>query len=383
MPAILGAGAIFETTTFDIMFWAALALVVARIGRTGDCRYWLLGGFVLGLGLANKHSAGFFAGALFIGALVSGGWRLVINRWALAGGVIAACFAVPDLWWQALHNWPTIAMTHTLNQENGGAGNIPTWILGQLLMVSLALAWVWVAGIIFLWRSKRPLWRALVWAYALLYILFALTTGGKIYYLAGAYPYLLAAGAVLLEGWLAARRKRSWILLTATALTTLLALPIVAPVLPARYAGGTPTLAEEIGWPEMVHSVSKVWFSLSPRQRANAVIFTGDYGEAGAINELGRGTGLPVAVSGHNNEWFWGPGNAHATTVVAIQPGPVDETNKEAYDYLSRFFKHVRVAATLSNNAGVHNQEWGGHVYVCTGLPRPWGVMWPQLRQYS
>jgi hypothetical protein len=56
-----------------------------------------------------------------------------------------------------------------------------------------------------------------------------------------------------------------------------------------------------------------VWKSLPPRQRASAVIFTGDYGEAGAINELGRGTGLPAAVSGQNSEWWWGPGNPRAT----------------------------------------------------------------------
>src|SRR5260370_584378 len=58
MPAVLGTGDILATTTFDIMFWAALALVVVRVGRTGDCRYWLLGGVVLGIGLANKHSIG-------------------------------------------------------------------------------------------------------------------------------------------------------------------------------------------------------------------------------------------------------------------------------------------------------------------------------------
>jgi hypothetical protein len=28
-------------------------------------------------------------------------------------------------------------------------------------MVTLALAWVWVAGLRFLWRSGRPLWRAM------------------------------------------------------------------------------------------------------------------------------------------------------------------------------------------------------------------------------
>ncbi len=387
MPVVLGVGDLLEPTTLDILFWAALALVVVRVGRTGDSRYWLVGGVVLGVGLANKHSVGSFGVAILLGGLLSGGSRFVLNRWALAGAAIAACFTIPDLWWQSLHGWPTIAMTRTLNQANGGLGNIGTWVFGQLLIASIALVWLWVAGIGFLWRSDRPMWRALVWAYGLLYVVFAVTAGAKIYYLAAAYIYLLAAGAVRLEGWWSTHRVRSGLVVAATALYTALVLPVVLPILPARDIGGmlsiNAPLGEEVGWPELVHSVARVWNSLPAARRAHAVIFTGDYGEAAAINELGRGTGLPIAVSGHNNEWFWGLGNPAATTVVAVAPGPVDVTNHDEQAYLSRFFAHVRIAATLSNSAGLHNQEWGGHVYICTGLRRPWARMWPQLRQYS
>jgi hypothetical protein len=91
--------------------------------------------------------------------------------------------------------------------------------------------------------------------------------------------------------------------------------------------------------------------------------------------------GLPTAVSGHNSLWWWGPGNPHATTVVAVAPGPVDVTGYAAY--LSQFFTSVRVAATLSNPYGIHNQEWGGHVYVCTGPRESWAQLWPQLRHYD
>lgn len=41
--------------------------------------------------------------------------------------------------------------------------------------------------------------------------------------------------------------------------------------------------------------------------------------------------------------------------------------------YLSKYFTSVRTVATLTNAAGVHNQEWGGHFYLCTGLRRPLG----------
>ena len=205
MPVLLGSAHIANTTSYELLAWAGLALIVARIGRTGDSRWWLAGGLVAGVGVADDHSASFFAIAIVIGALLSGGRRMLWNRWFLAGAAIAVAFEVPDLWWQAQHGWATIAMTHALNQENGGAVNIVTWVFGQLGVVTLALAWVWVAGLRFLWRSGRPLWKGLAWAYGLLFVLFALTTGAKTYYLGGAYVYLLAAGAVAIDGWLAAR----------------------------------------------------------------------------------------------------------------------------------------------------------------------------------
>ncbi len=185
MPALLAIGHLAGPTAYDVLAWAALAWVVIRIGRTGDCRWWLAAGL--------------------------------------------------------------IAMTRALNQDNGGLGNAGTWVIGQLIIVTLALVWVWPAGLRFLWRSGRPLWRALAWAYGLLFVLFALTTGAQIYYLAGAYPYLLAAGFVAIDRWLAARPGRVRNLLLATALTTAAALPLALPVLPAADAGWTYKVVHNIG----------------------------------------------------------------------------------------------------------------------------------------
>ncbi len=70
IPVLLGAGHLTDTSTYDIQ-----TLVVIHIGRTGDWRWWLAAGLILGLGLANKHSAGLFAVALVAGALLSGGRR--------------------------------------------------------------------------------------------------------------------------------------------------------------------------------------------------------------------------------------------------------------------------------------------------------------------
>jgi len=383
MPVLLAADHIGGPTAIDILAWALLALVTLRVGRTGNPRWWLVGGLVLGMGLTNKHSVGSFGVAVAIGLLLSGGRRLVLNWWFLACALIAAAFTIPDLWWQAHNGWPTFAMTHELNRENGGAVNIVTWVVGQLLIASIVLVPVWIVGLRHLWRSRRPEQRALVRAYALLFLLFAITTGAKVYYLAGSYVYLLAAGAVALDGWLAAKPRRRPLLLAALAVSTLIALPIVLPVLPASSVRATynlnQTAGESIGWSQLVASVHKVWSSLPLATRYHAEFFTANYGEAGAINELGRG--LPIAVSGHNNEWWWGPGNPNATTIVAVAPGPLDTTGYAGY--LHTFCRHVRTVATLRNPYRIHNQEWHGHIYLCTGLSKSWSKLWPSLRNYS
>jgi hypothetical protein len=272
-------------------------------------------------------------------------------------------------------------MTEALRRENGGLVNIGLWVVEQLSITVLSLAGVSMIGLWCLWRSRRPLWRALAWAYGLLFILFALTTGGKGYYLGAAYIYLLAAGAVVIDGWLQARPGRVRNLLLATAVSTAVFVPLVLPVLPAADVGWNSLLREEVGWPQFVRTVDAVWTSLPPGQRARAVVFTENYGEAAAINELGRGTGLPTAVSSQNSEWWWGPGNLRATTVVTVAPGPADVTSYAAY--LGQLFVSVRAVATQVNPYGARNQEWGGHVYVCTGPRQPWAQIWPHLRRYS
>jgi Dolichyl-phosphate-mannose-protein mannosyltransferase len=54
MPVLLAADHLADPTAYDLLAWAGLALLAARIGRTGKVRWWLAGGTVLGLGLATS-----------------------------------------------------------------------------------------------------------------------------------------------------------------------------------------------------------------------------------------------------------------------------------------------------------------------------------------
>ncbi|WP_241777590.1 glycosyltransferase family 39 protein [Streptomyces sp. CT34] len=239
MPVLLGGAHVANTTSYEVLAWAAIALVVVRIGRTGDTRWWLAAGALVGIGAEFNHLAAIFGVVLLAAVLLGPARRTAVDRRLLAGAAIAVLLVLPDLWWQSRHGWAMFEMTRALNGKNGGPGNILTWIVGQFGMACLAMTVLWVAGLRFLWRSGRPLWRCLVTAYAVLFVLFAVTTGAQVYYLGGLYVCLLAAGAVGLDGWLHSRPDRMRGLMVGTAVSAALLAVIVLPVLPPSDAAWT------------------------------------------------------------------------------------------------------------------------------------------------
>jgi hypothetical protein len=139
--------------------------------------------------------------------------------------------------------------------------------------------------------------------------------GGKAYYPGAAFTFLLAAGCVPLERWLAARRPlaagiRPAALMGAAMLAgAALAAPVTLSALPAGTLRTVPLqkinydLAETIAWPKLVTLVAREYDSLPGPQRRRTTILTANYGEAGAFDRYGPG--LPQTYSGNNNFWLW------------------------------------------------------------------------------
>jgi hypothetical protein len=220
-------------------------------------------------------------------------------------------------------------------------------------------------------------------AYLVLLVLFTLT-GAKVYYLAGIYFVLFAFGGVWAEERLDAKQPprglRGWVTLMLVGL--LLALPLVLPVLPesAMPKGSwmnnvNKDLSATVGWPQFVHQISYIAATLPADQRAHLVVFTGDYGAAGAIDQFGPAYGLPHAISGHNSYWWWGPAGAtDGSTTIAVNLSK---------SYLLSIFSHVRSAGSVATPNGVWSEERGEPIWLCTGQKISWAAAWPAAQHYG
>jgi 4-amino-4-deoxy-L-arabinose transferase-like glycosyltransferase len=372
---------LLSTAAFDLFFWSAITLMVMRMLRTEERRWWLAIGAVGGIGLLNKYNVVFLFAGLAVGMVLSNRRRLLTNRWALLGGGIALIILSPNVIWNAQHHWAAISMLHSLQQENGGIGASVKFIPAQFVIVGPILIVLWIGGLVRLLR--HPFARTLGISYLSLVVLDTLA-GAKPYYLGGMYFVLFAAGGL----WIEERRARRgrpgglWRIVALIVVGEALLLPFALPTLPVDTLAKGPEegnlnkdLSATVGWQQMTRQVADIASALPPANRAHLVVFTGDYGAAGAVDLYGSSQGLPNAISGHNNYWIWGPTNASDdSTTIAVNLSRA---------YLQTIFRNVVPAGSVNTPYGVWTEERGDPIWICTGQRVNWARAWPDAKHYG
>ena len=369
------AGHLLSTETFDVLGWVAIVVLVARILGGGDPRLWLAVGAVTGVALENKHLPLLLVVSLVLALAIERRLLEVVRSpWLWAGAALAVALWLPNLLWQATHGWPQLELADQIRTDEGGENRVMLVPL-QLLLVGLPLVPFAAAGLVALLRDPAlRSWRPLGTAYlALLAIL--LLTAAKGYYAAPLLTCLLAPGGIVAARWSAGRVLRVAAVTAAVAAAALLSGVVGLPVVPADRLADTPIpdvneeAQEQVGWPELVRTVASVRNAIPGAERASAVVFTENYGEAGAIDRYGPAVGIDRAYSGHNAYWRFGrPADGRAPVIVlGYGASPPD-------------FVGCRPAARIDNGVGLDNEEQGGTVWVCAGPARPWSALWPSLR---
>jgi hypothetical protein len=359
-----------STATFDTLAWTAVLLVVGHALHDYRPRLWLVAGLLAGLGLNNKTAVVVLLFAILLGVLLVPACRAQLRTpYPWLGGVIAILLWLPNLGWQFMNGWPVLGLGADIAEEFGGVAGRLGLLLQASAMFSPLIAIVWIYGLVQLFRE--PGWvrlRPIAVAFLVAAVIFVIA-GGKGYYLAGAIVPLVAAGCTALAArWSGRRLVAAGVVL---AVSAAVAWPAFVPMLPVRtYAASFyPALdsdqLETIGWPEFADTVRATVDSLPADQRTRAVVFTRNYGEAGALDWYGLGR---PTFSGHNAFGDWGPPSEGAGPVIVV--GLADPTAN---------FADCRVAAMINNDADADNEERGQPIWICSAPQGGWAVQWPRL----
>jgi len=350
-PVLLALGSLYSMNAFEPLLWTLVLWLLVRIVKGGDSRLWLAIGALIGLAFENKHTIVLYAAALAAGVLATRARALLRDRWLWAGAAVALCFAAPNLLWQAVNGWPSIEFYRNAQFLKNVTVPRTEALVMQAVVNNPAAAPVWLAGLFYLLAQREA--RALRFggvAFLALLALQVLSQSSRPDRIAGVYPFMFAAGAVAIEGWLRGLRSRrpfagraiAWATPAAIVSVAAIVLPTNLPLLPTdvttRYGSvigilqrpergqSSPLpqlLADRTGWESGVEDVARVYRSLPADDQAKAVFFAPSYGQAAALEFFGPRLGLPDRVIGsHNSYWHWSVGRANTDVLIAVDPDP-------------------------------------------------------------
>jgi Dolichyl-phosphate-mannose-protein mannosyltransferase len=395
-PQYLSNGSLLGTNCLEPNLWMSCAYFVILAIKRNDPRYWVWFGVVAGLGMEEKYSIALFGFGIVVGLLLTEQRRVFLNKWIWLGGLAALLVFLPNLLWNMHYRWPFLELMRNIRGEGRDVVLPPgQYFFQQTLLVHPLTAPIWITGLIaFFFSSRLKQYRVLGWSYLTCYIvLFVLH--GKNYYLAPSYPMLLAAGSVIIESALD-HPRRAW--LEPAMVLLLLAsgayfAPVVIPVFsPDKFIAYTHYLpfklphmehsheraalpqwyADQFGWEEIVAETAQVWNRLSPDERRDCGIFAQDYGQAGAIDFLGRRYGLPRALSGHQSWFLWGPRGYSGNCLIVL------DDKKEV---LKRLWRHVEYVGTSADNSYALEKQIP--VFLCKGSKFGTLVeLWPKVKRW-
>ena len=375
-PLPLFQGTEFQYSSFDFLWWVLTAYFIIRLLRSENPRWWLAVGAVVGLGLLTKYSIVFYIAGILAGIALTSARRSLKSPWFWGGIALALLIFLPNFLWLARHDFISYRFLQHIHARDVGEGRADGFLLQQFIIcTNLITAPLWLAGLAGFLRNRR--YRTIAFMYLVPLALFFLGKG-RGYYIAAAYPMLMAMGAAMGERWVNSlprwgRRSVEAVFFSGLAVVGAYVLAIVVPLAasgPLRdfALNRNGDLREEIGWDELVRTVAQIRDSLPPDQQAHLGITTGNYGEYGAIEILGPAYGLPKPIGTTNSEWLRGYPTPQPTTFIVL-----GITREEA----DKTFTNCRLAGRNANLEAVRNEESQYHpdIFVC-GPPR---LSWPEL----
>lgn len=383
-PMSLFEGTEFQYTTFDYLWWVLIGYFTIRLLQTENPRWWLAIGALVGIGLLTKYTIVFLVCGILGGTLLTRVRRFLSSGWFWAGIGIATLMFLPNLLWQVHHGFISLHFLQHIHQRDVAEGRANGFLRQQFFLCTDPIVTpLWVAGLALFLRSGR--YRMLAWMYLIPLALF-LIGKGRGYYLAAAYPTLIAMGAAGADRWVTMLSPLPRRVLAAIFISMLIAhgLYISTMILPLASHGplmdfalkNNGDLREEFGWDELVRTVAGIRDSLPPEQRDHAGIFVSNYGEQGAIEILGPPYHLPLPISWTNSTWLRGyPEPAPSILIV------LGLSRKSA----DRLFTACRLAGHNGNPYGIHNEESDDHpdIFLCAAPREPWPQFWNENRHFG
>ena len=379
----------FMPVYIDVVFWTIIFYLMIRYVNTYSGKTLILLGIVAGLSMLNKYLIAILFLSLLIVIPFTENRKIFRDKffwYAIAGGLLVF---LPNLVWQFVNRLPVFNHMAELQRTQLSHVDKISFLTDQIIMPSFA-SFLTISGIIYLMSEKDARRYRFLGTVTILVVVIIMFLRGKGYYTIGIFPFLIAAGSVSYEKWII----KPWIRIAFPVMLVLLTIPMLPMGLPVFKVQGLLTYfknvetkygivigrkfedgsihslpqdyADMLGWEELTQVASRAYEQIGDKKAA--FIYGENYGQAAAIEIIGKKYGLPHPISFSESFQYWVPKqfNPDITSVVYINHEPPGEDVKT-------LFRKITVIGSITNP---DSREFGTTVYLCQEPVESFNKFW-------
>ena len=374
-PAFGRSQQLFQPVVFGQLFWVLGFYQLVRYTKYLDKKHLTYLAIFSVIGFLFKYDVLFFIFGLSSLLFFKRTRETLLKQNIGLHIVIAFLLILPNIYWQYTNNFPVLQMFSRLYETQldklSRVENLKNLILAinpiSLILIFPALVYIFKS-------NKKDFYKPLAFSITLSFFLL-LFTNGKSYYFFPIILTILPFGAIFWEQNILQNRK--WVIYPITTILFLgsILIPFGMPVYSfnkminsiqkyesqkvegGKYAVRYDEYYTKEKWKTTMTELQKVYDSLPENEKQNCLIWGKHYGQAGAINLLGKEYNLPKAFSYHGSYYSWAPNGEIPNTVIAL--------SYQVGNFFNPYFTEVTLVKSIYNPYADNEEELYQRIYIC------------------
>jgi hypothetical protein len=366
---------LFQPVVFSQLFWVLGFYQLVRFVKYLDKKsLWYLTLFAV-LGISVKYDAVFYIIGLSSLLFFKNTRQALIQHRFWQNILVALALILPNLIWQYSNDYPVLQMFNRLYEKH--LDQLSRFeVLGNLLigvnpLTTLVLI---IPAFIYFFKKENNNNKPLVMS-IIISAVFLLLSNGKSYYF---YPIILTIlpfGALFWEQIVFSKKKWLMYPVVFSLSVGVILIPFGMPVYSFKdylkyvykyekkdIEGGKHGVKYDEyytkeKWKETMQLLKTVYDSLPDNEKGTTLIWGKHYGQAGAVNLIGKDYGLPKAFSYHGSFYTWSPKGEMPNTIIAL--------SYKVGDFFIPYFDEVTLVKEIYNPYADNEEELYQRIYIC------------------
>lgn len=366
---------LFQPVVFSQLFWVLGFYQLTRFVKYFDKKsLWYLTLFAV-LGISVKYDAVFYIFGLSSLFFFKKTRQALIELRSWQNILFAFVLIMPNLIWQYSNDYPVLQMFSRLYERHLEQLSRFEVLANLLISVNPLTTLVLIIPAFYFFFKKENIHNKPLVIAILFSAVYLSLSNGKSYYF---YPIILTIlpfGALFWEQLVFSKKK--WLMYPVVFILSIgvILIPFGMPVYTFKdylkyvyefekkdIEGGKHGVKYDEyytkeKWTETMKLLKTVYDSLPDNEKENTMIWGKHYGQAGAVNLIGKDYRLPKAFSYHGSFYAWTPKGEIPNTIVAL--------SYRVGDFFLPYFDEVTLVKEIYNPYADNEEELYQRIYIC------------------